>query len=86
MNIFNCLNYRSEFELIIKDNSFDLPDYNSDINSLRWFIRNGRRRNGLRNNFEKALTIAKTIVREYNDNSKQNGYRQGRSRVRLGSD
>ena len=37
----------------------------SDINTLEWFVENGHRSNSLRNGFDDAKQIAKTILTEY---------------------
>ena len=39
MNIFTTLNLRTEFESIVSfGKKFDLPNHNSDINSLVFFV------------------------------------------------
>lgn len=68
MSIFEILNLRTEFEEII-NNGFLLPNYNSDINNLEWFIENGRRKNGLREGFNDAIAIAESIVEAYYEKS-----------------
>lgn len=70
MQIIDIMNLRSEFECITQD--FKLPSKysGSDINSLKWFIDNGYTSNSLRNGYQMANEIAKTIITEY-DNGKR---------------
>ena len=63
MTFMQIMNMRTRFEEIIKDFSMDSK---SDIDTIEWFIENGFRSNSLRNGFEEAMTIAKTI-KEYAD-------------------
>lgn len=66
MEISILLNLRYQFEAIVSfRKSFDLPSYNSDINSLRWFINNGHKSNRFRKRYGEAKQIAETIVNEY---------------------
>ena len=63
MSIVELMNLRTEFEEIVSD--FKIPTVSSDINSLNWFIENGHKSNSLRNDFQKALFIAREIIAEY---------------------
>ena len=60
------MNLRTQFEEIIKDFSMDSK---SDIDTIEWFIENGFRSNSLRNGFEEAMDIAKTIKEYERDES-----------------
>lgn len=70
MNHIELLNLRTEFEDIIKDFNMGCQVMQghsaSDINTVEWFIEHGHRSNSLRNGFDKAMAIAKTI-KEYSD-------------------
>lgn len=67
-NIFEILNLRSEFEQIISfRKTYDLPSYNSDIDSLYYFINNGAKNNRFRKRFDEAMNIAKHIIKSYED-------------------
>jgi hypothetical protein len=61
--MIEALNLRTRFEETTKD--FNMPD-GSCIDTIEWFIENGHRSNSLRNGFEEAMAIAKTI-KEYAD-------------------
>lgn len=61
MQIGEILRLRFDFEELTE--SFNKPD-GSDINTLEWFIENGHRSNSLRNGFDDAMQIAKTILTE----------------------
>jgi len=64
MTIFQVIMLRSEFEDITKDYSMSVEG--SSIDTIEWFIENGHRSNSLRNGFERAMNIARTI-KEYAD-------------------
>jgi len=64
MTFMEILNLRTEFEEIVKD--FNMNTFNSGIDTIGWFIENGHRSNSLRNGFNEAMNIAKTI-KEYAD-------------------
>ena len=70
MTICEILTLRTDFEDIIKDFNMGCQvmqgHARSDINTIEWFIEHGHRSNSLRNGFNEALTIAKTI-KEYSD-------------------
>ena len=54
---------RTEFEEITS--GYNMSFEGSDINTLEWFVENGHRSNSLRNGFDDAKQIAKTILTEY---------------------
>ena len=66
MNIFTTLNLRTEFESIVAfGKKYDLPNHNSDINSLVFFIDEGYKKNRFRKNYDRALEIAEIILKEH---------------------
>lgn len=65
-SLAELLRLRSEFEAIVSyRKTFDLPDYNSDIDSLYYFIDNGARKNRFRKRFKEAMEIANKIIESY---------------------
>ena len=62
-SIAELLMLRTEFEEITS--GYNMPVTGSDINSLEWFVENGHRSNSLRNGFDNAKQIAKTILTEH---------------------
>lgn len=71
-NLFTILNQRYQFEKIVSfRKSYDLPNYNSDIDSLNYFVKNGAKNNRFRKSFEDAMGIAKNIIKSY-ENEKTN--------------
>ena len=71
-NLFQILGLRYEYENIVSfRKSFDLPSYNSDIDSLNYFLNQGAKNNRFRKNFDEAVSIAKHIIKSY-ENEKTN--------------
>ena len=71
-NLFYILNLRTQYEQIVSfRKTYDLPNYNSDIDSLNYFVKNGAKNNHFRKSFEDALSIAKNIIKSY-ENEKTN--------------
>lgn len=69
MTIFDVLNKRYQFEQLVSyRKTFDLPDYDSTIESINYFINNGHKNNRFRKNFDEALKLAKEIM-DYYDGS-----------------
>lgn len=68
MTFMQVLNLRTRFEEIVKDFNMDSK---SDIDTIEWFIENGFRSNSLRNGFDEAMDIAKTI-KEYDRHESEN--------------
>lgn len=64
MTIFDILNLRYQYEELTR--KFSLPSYESDIDSIIWFIDNGHKSNSLRNGYDEAKRIA-IIIKEYAD-------------------
>ena len=66
MTIFDVLNKRYEYEKLVSyRKTYDLPNYDSDIVSLNYFINNGHKNNRFRKNFKEATQIAKEIINYY---------------------
>lgn len=66
MTIEQLLSKRYRFEHIVSfRKSYDLPNYNGDIDSLREFINNGHKNNRFRKNFKEAMNIAEEIIDYY---------------------
>jgi len=66
MTIFNILVKRTEFEKLVSfRKTFDLPNYDSNIDSLYYFINNGHKNNRFRKNFSEAMKLAKEIILYY---------------------
>ena len=71
-SLADLLRMRFEFESIISyRKTYDLPSYNSDIDSLYYFINNGAKKNRFRKRFNEAMDIAKSIIESY-ENEKTN--------------
>ena len=64
LNFMTVFAERNRFEELTKD--FNLSVSGSSINTIEWFIEHGHRSNSLRNGFNEAMEIAKTI-KEYAD-------------------
>mgnify|MGYP006121753011 FL=1 len=68
-NLSFILNKRYEYEQLVSyRNSFNLPSYNSDITSIRYFIDHGYKSNRLRKKYKHALVLANEIMEYYNEN------------------
>ena len=63
MRIAELLMLRTKFEEITS--GYNMSFEGSNINTLEWFVENGHRSNSLRNGFDDAKQIAKTILTEY---------------------
>lgn len=67
-NLFDILNLRTRYEQIVSfRKTYDLPSYSSDIDSLYYFINKGAKNNRFRKRFDEAMTIAKDIIKSYED-------------------
>ena len=58
-----CLFLRTLFEELTRN--YNIPE-GSDIDTIKWFIKNGNKSNSLRNGYKRALNIAK-IIKEFSD-------------------
>lgn len=66
MTLYEALNKRYQFEQMVSyRKTYDLPNYNSDIDSLLYFINNGYKNNRFRKNFNEAMELAKEIINYY---------------------
>jgi len=71
-DLFDLVNKRSQYEQIVSfRKTYDLPSYSSDIDSLYYFINNGAKNNRFRKRFDEAMSIAKHIIKSY-ENEKTN--------------
>lgn len=74
LSLAEILNRRYEFEYLIMDRKpFKLPNHESDIESLRFFINNGHKSNRFRKNFKRAKLLATEIVEHYDKSVGSNG-------------
>lgn len=65
MSIAEILSKRYQFEEIVSfRKTYNLPSYQSDINSIDYFINKGDKNNRFRKRYDQALELAKEI-REY---------------------
>lgn len=62
---FETLELRYKFEEITLDFKFPNDKDKSDINTLKWFVKEGYKSNSLRDNFEEAKDIALQIIDNY---------------------
>ena len=62
---FETLELRFKFEEITSDFKFNDDKNRSDINTLKWFVKEGYKSNSLRDNFEDAKEIALQIINNY---------------------
>lgn len=73
LSIAELLNRRTEFEHLITDRKpFRLPNHESDIESLRFFINNGHKSNRFRKNYKRARELAAEILKHYDESMESN--------------
>ena len=66
VSLASLLSLRYQYERIVSfRKAFDLPTYNSDIDTLYDFVENGARNNRFRKRYDEALEIAKLIIESY---------------------
>jgi hypothetical protein len=59
---FEILNKRSHFEQVVSyRRSFKLPTYDSDIDSIDYFLKHGYENNRFRKRYDEAMDLAKDI-------------------------
>ena len=63
ISLTQCLFLRTLFEELTRN--YNIPE-GSDIDTIKWFIKNGNKSNSLRNGYKRALNIAK-IIKEFSD-------------------
>ena len=59
---FETLDLRTTFEDMTSDFKFLDDNNRSDINTLKWFVKDGYKSNSLRDNFEEAKELALIII------------------------
>lgn len=65
-SLADLLSLRFQYEQIVSfRRTFDLPNYNSDIDNLNHFITHGAKNNRFRKRYNEALNIAKIIIESY---------------------
>lgn len=70
MTLFEALSKRYQFEQLVSfRKTFDLPNYDSDLDSLKYFINNGHKNNRFRKNFNEAMKLAEEILQYYEERS-----------------
>ena len=62
---FETLELRFKFEEMTSDFKFNDDKNKSDINTLKWFVKEGYKSNSLRDNFEEAKELALKIIDNY---------------------
>lgn len=62
---FESLELRFKFEEMTSDFKFNDDKNRSNINTLKWFVKEGYKSNSLRDNFEDAKEIALQIIDNY---------------------
>ena len=62
---FESLELRFKFEEMTSDFKFIDDKNRSDINTLKWFVKEGYKSNSLRDNFEDAKEVALQIIDNY---------------------
>ena len=62
---FETLELRFKFEEMTSDFKFIDDKNRSDINTLKWFVKEGYKSNSLRDNFEDAKEVALQIIDNY---------------------
>ena len=71
-SLAELLSLRFEFEQIVSfRKTYDLPNYDGDIDSLYYFVENGSKKNRFRKRFHEAMNLAKKIIESY-ENEKTN--------------
>ena len=76
ISLTQCLFLRTLFEELTRN--YNMPE-GSDIDTIKWFIKNGNKSNSLRNEYKRALNIAK-IIKEFSDGCTKKT--RGRKQVR----
>ena len=64
LSVAELLTLRYKFEEITKN--YTMPEHESHIDIIRWFVEEGYKSNSLRNGFKEALIIAEKILGEVN--------------------
>ena len=64
LSVAELLTLRFQFEELTKN--YTMPEHESHIDIIRWFVEEGYKSNSLRNGFKEALIIAEKILGEVN--------------------
>ena len=64
LSVAELLTLRFQFEELTKN--YTMPEHESHIDIIRWFVEEGYKSNSLRNGFIEALIIAEKILGEVN--------------------
>ena len=64
LSVAELLTLRYKFEELTKN--YTMPEHESHIDIIRWFVEEGYKSNSLRNGFKEALIIAEKILGEVN--------------------
>jgi hypothetical protein len=69
-SLADLLSLRFQYEQIVSfRRTFDLPNYNSDIDNLNHFVIHGAKNNRFRKRYNEALDIAKIIIESYENDT-----------------
>tara|TARA_B100001113_G_scaffold334477_1_gene313192 strand:+ start:524 stop:754 length:231 start_codon:yes stop_codon:yes gene_type:complete len=60
---------RSQWEEIVK--RYRIPEKDGTLDTLRWFVKNGRSSNRFRKRCDEAIKLAHTILEEYDNGFSQ---------------
>ena len=64
LSVAELLTLRFQFEELTKN--YTMPEHESHIDIIRWFVEEGYKSNSHRNGFKEALIIAEKILGEVN--------------------
>ena len=64
LSVAELLTLRFQFEELTKN--YTMPEHESHIDIIRWYVEEGYKSNSLRNGFKEALIIAEKILGEAN--------------------
>ena len=64
LSVAELLTLRYKFEELTKN--YTMPEHESHIDIIKWFVEEGYKSNSLRNGFKEALIIAEKILGEVN--------------------
>lgn len=71
INIFEALNLRSEFEILVLN--YKIPGERKDgtIQNLKWFRQNGHQKNRFREGYERTQEICDELIDYWNNTRKK---------------
>ena len=73
ISLAEMLRIRYEYEELVSQKEFVLPNYNGTINNLEWFLENGATNNTHNPYLDEAVNLAEMLIGandEYNENNK----------------